>query len=159
MALSTADSNKWLLLKVGHVARQTPEVVTSSDYRLLGPIRQRQRRLTGAQVAEMAAKYKSGATVYELAAEFGCHRTTVAERLKKAGIAMRGQSPTSEDVCSMVRLHAGGLSFQDVGQQLGFCANTVRSCLKKRQIRSRDVHGRDRQTLPPLTVVPESNKS
>jgi len=32
--------------------------------------------------------------VYELAAEYGCHRTTVAERLKKAGIAMRGQSPT-----------------------------------------------------------------
>ena len=42
----------------------------------------------------MAAKYEAGATVYELAAEFDCHRTTVAERLKKAGIEMRLQSPT-----------------------------------------------------------------
>ena len=33
--------------------------------------------------------------MYEIAAEFGCHRTTVAERLKKVGISMRGQSPTS----------------------------------------------------------------
>ncbi len=37
------------------------------------------RRLTEARVAEMTAKYKAGATVYELAAEFGCHRATVAD--------------------------------------------------------------------------------
>ncbi len=59
MALSTADSNKWLLLKEGHLEKQAPEVITSSDYRLNGSIRQRQRRLTEAQVGEMAAKYKA----------------------------------------------------------------------------------------------------
>ena len=79
-------------LREGHLEKQAPEVITSPDYRLYGPISQRQRRLTGAQVVEMAAKYEAGATVYELAAEFGCHRTTIAERLKKAGISMRGQS-------------------------------------------------------------------
>ena len=42
--------------------------------------------------------------MYELAAEFGCHRATVAERLKKAGIAMRGQSPTPEAIDSMVQI-------------------------------------------------------
>jgi DNA-directed RNA polymerase specialized sigma24 family protein len=77
----------------------------------------------------MIAKYERGATVYELAAEFGCHRTTVAERLKKAGASMRGQSPTPEEINSMVRLFATGLSFQEVGDRLGFCANTVRNCL------------------------------
>jgi len=84
--------------------RQTTEDITSSDYQLLGPIRQRQRRLTGAQVSELAERYKEGATVYELAAEFGCNRTTIAERLKKAGIPMRRQSPTSEAIDSMLRL-------------------------------------------------------
>jgi DNA-directed RNA polymerase specialized sigma24 family protein len=111
VALSTADSNKWLLLKEGHLEKQTPEVITFSDYQLLGSIRQRQRRLTEAQTVEMAAKYEEGATVYELAAEFGCHRATVAERLKKAGIVMRGQSPTSEAIDSMAHLYATGLSF------------------------------------------------
>jgi len=132
VALSTADSNKWLLLKEGHLERQTPEVITSSDYQLLGPIRQQQRRLTKAQAVGMAAKYEAGATVYELAAEFGCHRTTVAERLKKAGIVLRGQSPTPEIIDSMVLLCVSGLSFQEVGNQLGFCANTVRNCLRGR---------------------------
>ena len=80
----------------------------------------------------MAAKYEAGATVYELAAEFGCHRTTVAERLKKAGIVLRGQSPTPEIIDSMVLLCVSGLSFQEVGNQLGFCANTVRNCLRGR---------------------------
>ena len=55
--------------------------------------------------------------MYELAAEFGCHRTTVAERLKKAGISMRGQSPTPEVIDSMVRFYASGLSLVEVGEQ------------------------------------------
>ena len=130
VALSTADSNKWLLLKEGHLERQTPEVITSSDYRLNGSTRQRQRRLTEAQVVEIATKYEAGASVYELAAEFGCHRTTIAERLKKAGVVLRGQSPTPEAIDSMVRLHTTGLSFQEVSKQLGFCTNTVRNCLR-----------------------------
>jgi hypothetical protein len=41
----------------------------------------------------MSTKDESGATVYELAAEFGCRRATVVSRLEKAGIAMRFQSP------------------------------------------------------------------
>ena len=133
MALSTADTNKWSLLLEDHLERQTPEVITSSDYQLSGPIRQRQRRLTEAQVAEMAKKYQTGATVYELAAEFRCHRATVSERLKKAGILMRGQSPTPEAIDAMVLLDATGLPLQEIGDQLGFRANTVRNCLRGRQ--------------------------
>lgn len=135
VALSTADTNKWLTLLEARLRSQSPEEVNpSSDYLLLGPISQRQRRLTEAQVGEMAARYEEGATVYELAAEFDCHRTTVATRLKKAGIAMRLQSPTSETVDSMVRLYESGVSPLEVGKQLGFCANTVRACLRERQV-------------------------
>src|ERR1039458_2488264 len=101
VALSTADSNKWLLLIEDHPERQTPEDITSSDYELLGPIRQRQRRLTKASVIEMAVRYEEGASVYDLATEFGCHRTTVAERLKKLGIVMRLQSPGAVTIDSM----------------------------------------------------------
>lgn len=134
VALSTADTNKWLLLNGEHSQRNTQENPPSSDYQLLGPIRQQQRRLSEVQVRKMIARYKGGATVYELAAEFGCHRTTVAERLKKLEIVMRGQSPTPEAVDSMVRLHSSGLSPLEVGKQLGFCANTVRNCLRERRI-------------------------
>jgi hypothetical protein len=42
VALSTADSYKWLRLIEDRLGKQTPEDHTSSDYQLLGPIRQRQ---------------------------------------------------------------------------------------------------------------------
>jgi hypothetical protein len=38
-----------------------------------------------------------------------------------AGIAMRCQSPTPEAIDPMVRLYASGLSFLEVGRQLGIC--------------------------------------
>lgn len=78
--------------------------------------------------------------MHELAAEFGCHRTTVAGRLKKAEIATRGQSPTSETIDSMVRLYASGFSFLKVGKQLGFCANTVRNHLLRAKVKTRNRH-------------------
>jgi len=80
----------------------------------------------------MTVRYESGATVYQLATEFGCHRATVAERLKKAGVVLRDQRPTPEAIDSMANLIASGLSPQAVGKQLGFCANTVRNCLRER---------------------------
>jgi lambda repressor-like predicted transcriptional regulator len=90
--------------------------------------------------------------VYELAAEFACHRTTVAARLKKAGIVMRGQSPTPDAIDSMVRLYVSGLSLEEIGKQLGFCANTVRNCLLSCRILARVTHGQERQAL---AVLPE----
>ena len=114
MALSTADSNKWLTLIESRLVEPTQKDHTSPDYQLLGPIRQRQRRLTGDQVAEMATKYEAGATVYELAAEFGCHRTTVAERLKKAGIEMRLQSPTAKAIDSMALLYESAICMVEI---------------------------------------------
>ena len=54
--------------------------------------------------------------MYELAAEFGCHRSTVAEGLKKVGNALCGQSPTTEAIDSMVLLYATGPSHTEVGK-------------------------------------------
>jgi predicted DNA-binding protein YlxM (UPF0122 family) len=91
----------------------------------VGPIRQQQRRLTEAQTLELVDRYESGATVYELAKEFRYSRQTVSERLKKAGVTLRHQSPTLEVVDAMVRLYLSEPSLVEVGKQLGFCANTV----------------------------------
>ena len=59
--------------------------------------------------------------VYELAKEFRFSRQTVSERLKKAGVTMRHQSPTPEDLDAMVRLYLSELSLVEVGKQLGLC--------------------------------------
>jgi len=140
VALSTADTNKWAtLLNRGD---QTPKSeVTSLDYERTGPIRQRQRRLNEAQALLMATKYQNGSTVYQLAEEFGICRNTVSERLKKAGITMRRQSPGSELIDSMVGLYVSGLSLAEVGDRVGTSAGTVHRYLLTRGILMRDSHG------------------
>ena len=55
----------------------------------------------------MAVRYLEGATVYELAEEFGCNRTTVSERLKRAGIVLRLGPPSSQVIDEIVRRYCG----------------------------------------------------
>lgn len=117
---------------------------SAHGYERKGPLRQRQKRLAPAQVAEMAARYAEGATVYELAAEFGVERTTVASRLKKAGVRMRRQSPTPEQVDEMVRRYEAGLSMAKVGECTGFNARTVLNHLRESGVQVRASHGRER---------------
>lgn len=100
------------------------------------------RRLTTADLARLAKRYEAGATVYELAAEFGVSRHTIARRLKDTGIRMRAQSPHEGDVDEMVRLYETGLSLAAVGQRLGFAARTVQHHVQARGVRTRDTHGR-----------------
>ena len=141
VALSTADTNKWAtLLNRGYL---TPEPqVTRFDYERTGPIRQRQRRLNEAQALLMATQYQTGATVYQLAKEFGVSRHTVSERLKKAGMEMRQQPPENELIDEMVRLYESRLSLAIVGNYVGASPGTVRRYLLTRGIKMRDSHGK-----------------
>lgn len=142
MDLSTADAEKWGPLL--ELPRGSLEPRSAPDYEGVVAIRQRQRRLTPDELTRVAERYIAGATVYELAAEFGCHRATIAERLKLAGVTMRHQPTTTEQVDEIVRLYESGLSMAKVAQQVGVSARTVFNYLRDRGVQSRDVHGRDR---------------
>lgn len=101
-------------------------------------------RLSAVQVGRLIEHYQCGATVYELAAEFGIQRATVACRLKDAGVILRRQGPVATDIDEMIRLYTSGLSLAAVGQRLGFDAETIRTHIKARGVQTRDPHGRKR---------------
>ncbi|MDQ1725665.1 MAG: hypothetical protein QOG52_2693 [Frankiaceae bacterium] len=101
-------------------------------------------QLNDTQVARLVERYRVGATVYQLAAEFGIDRKTVARRLKTAGVSLRLASPTTADVDEMVRLYDTGLALADVGERLGVGARTVQRHLRQRGVSTRDTHGRVR---------------
>ncbi|MCU1363642.1 MAG: hypothetical protein JWM55_1470 [Acidimicrobiaceae bacterium] len=82
----------------------------------------------------MATKYEAGATVYELAAEFGCHRTTVAERLKKVGVTIRLQPPSEVMINEIVQLYQSGMSSAKVGECLKISPQTVLKYVKDREL-------------------------
>lgn len=90
------------------------------------------------------ARYSEGATVYELAGEFGIERRTVAVRLKAAGVVMRQRPASTEQITEMKRLYELGLSVAKVGDRVGFSSKTVLTYLRAEGVRMRDSHGRER---------------
>lgn len=48
-----------------------------------------QKLLSKAEISQIIQKYQQGATVYELADMYDCHRQTVSRHLKKNGVEMR----------------------------------------------------------------------
>ena len=104
----------------------------------------RPTRLTDAQIVRLVERYRAGATVYDLAPEFGIDRRTVSAQLKRQGIRLRLHSPTAADVDQMVLLYQSGLSLAKVGLHTGFVARTVQRSLWSRGLQLRDTHGRER---------------
>ena len=108
MALSTCDAGKWFTIQKWldsnpRTARDQHKSLfncescdaigqlDADDLQSPRRLRQSQKRLTSEQTARMCQKYRNGATVYELGREFGIDRRTVAIRMKKAGVIMRGR--------------------------------------------------------------------
>lgn len=114
--------------------------VPAPDYEARRRTRQGQRRLTPEQIKQLVARYQAGATVYELADEFKCDRTTVSKKLKDAGITLRRTPPTESQIDEMVRLYESGLSLERTGEKVGFTAHTVLTYLRRRGVQTRGTH-------------------
>ena len=94
-------------------------------------IRQTQRRLRGPETSELVAGYQAGATVYDLADQFGVHRHTVSEILERRGVARRYRKLSPQQIERACSLYEGGLSLTQVGEQIDRRAETVRQALMK----------------------------
>ncbi len=102
------------------------------------------RQLTALEVAALVDRYRSGATVYDLAARFSIHRNTVSQHLHRQGVAMRRQGLSVDQVDHAVHLYQAGQSLARIGARLDVDASTVHSALGARGVRMRDTNGRDR---------------
>lgn len=104
---------------------------------------QPQTRLKPDAILRLVADYLAGQTTYELAAAYNVHRHTVTRHLRKAGIRLRLDGLTAEQVDEAVQLYTQGWSLARVASRLGVTADTVRARLLERGIRTRDSHGRE----------------
>jgi DNA-binding CsgD family transcriptional regulator len=156
VALSTVDTNKWQTLlnqKSWHPESGKTAILKEPGDPESRMIHQRQRILTDAQAERLVVRYGEGATVYQLAEEFDIHRHTVSERVRKAGVQMRLQSPSEAVIEEMLRLYGTGLSLANVGKGLGFTPGTVHRHLRLRGVQFRDTHGRWRPAKPDDSIL------
>lgn len=100
--------------------------------------------LTDGQVARLVDGYRAGAAMKDLAIEFGVHRTTITQHLRRNGVSLRRRGLDHHQIDQAVRLYRQGWSLARVGTGFGVDAHTVRSALRERGVPTRGPHGRDR---------------
>jgi hypothetical protein len=66
----------------------------------------------------------------QLAKRWGVHRTTIAEHLRRAGVAVRERGISAERLDEAIRLYAEGWSCQRLGERYDCNSETVRQRLK-----------------------------
>ncbi|MBQ9269804.1 MAG: helix-turn-helix domain-containing protein [Oscillospiraceae bacterium] len=96
-------------------------------------IKQQQKHLSEAETQTIVDKYKAGASTYELAQEFGCHRYTISNALKRSGIVVdkhvEGRKYKAEEV---IRLYVEEKkSVAELAKKFGICDATIYKCLKR----------------------------
>jgi DNA-binding transcriptional regulator LsrR (DeoR family) len=125
-----------------HVATHLPDLAAPVAKQEREPTHARARRLKDQQVKELTAAYEAGATLRQLAGQFGIERRTVGKVLKRNGVEVRWRRLTEADVDEAERRYAQGLSLVKVADRLGVNDDTVRLRLLKRGVQMRDPHWR-----------------
>ena len=98
-------------------------------------ITQQQKTLSELEIRTICERYKNGASSYELAKEFGCHRRTISDALKRNGVEVSHQaSKKPELVKKIIELYAEYKTPKEVGAIVGIGGDTVRKVLKENGI-------------------------
>jgi predicted DNA-binding protein YlxM (UPF0122 family) len=109
-----------------------------------GVIKQKQRRLTLEQQAEVVYRYQAGAQMNYLAEHYGIHRQTVSAILKRHGVSTHQSGLSAKQMQQAVQLYAQGNSLAVIGSKLGVDTGTVHNRLREQGVIMRDTHGRER---------------
>jgi transposase-like protein len=109
--------------------------------------KQRQRRLTQAQQAEVVERYRSGDLMAELAKRFEIDRRTVSAILKRHDVPTHPRGLSTEQIQHAVLMYAQGNSLAVIGAKLGVDSGTVHIRLREQGVQMRDAHGRERTGL------------
>lgn len=88
------------------------------------------RKLLPDELQSLVAKYEAGASIADLAAEFGMHTQTVDAHLKRHGVEKRGAFKLSpERVDQAVKLYADGWSTIEIAKKFNISTNAARLSL------------------------------
>ena len=96
-----------------------------------------QRRLSPTDIDGLVHAYRSGATISQLAVDFGTHRTTVAGHLNRHGVPRHSKTTawTDEILRQADDLYATGQSLAGVAKRFGIDAQTVANRFRRAGVR------------------------
>ena len=92
------------------------------DY-IVKSIKQQQKVLTELETRTICERYKNGASSYELAKEFGCHRRTICDALKRNGVEVSHQAAKKPELTKrIIELYAEYKTPKEIGAIIGIGA-------------------------------------
>lgn len=97
---------------------------------------QQQKHLSEQETQIIIEKYKAGFSTYDLAQEFGCHRYTINNAIKRNKIIVdnhiEGRKYKTEEV---IRLYTEEKKFiKQIAEMFGVCDGSIYKCLKHNNI-------------------------
>ena len=101
------------------------------------PRKQKQVRLSEAEMDLVVAAYNDGLTLDELASAFGAYPTTLANRLEKRGIQRRGRRLSDEQIEEATDLYKQGWSLARLGERFDVHPESVRYRLRRAGVKMR----------------------
>ena len=118
------------------VASSSMSEYSDSNYNIKTEIKQQQKHLSDEELELIAQKYLAGVSTYDLAQEFGCHRYTISNNLKRMGIDVsghvEGRKYKTEEV---IRLYTEERkSVKQIAKMFGVCDGTIYKCLRRNNI-------------------------
>lgn len=145
MGLSDPDTNLFeraLRYKnnLGHKAIEAEQQNNNAQEKTIKRLTQQQKILSSEEISELVTAYKSGLTVYQLAKQFDCHRTTISRHLQAQGVEMRNRPMTESQIDEAVKLYESGLSCAKVGEIIGVDNKTIHRRLREREVKMRGTH-------------------
>lgn len=136
-------SNSGLSSTIGQVDDSSDTLDTGREPAAPVP-RQRQLRLSKAQVDELTASYQAGSSVRELVEQFGVHRTTVLDHLKRRDVGRRPavRKLTDEQVQEAAEFYCAGNSLVATGKRFRVDAATIAREFKQAGVSMRPRRGK-----------------
>jgi DNA invertase Pin-like site-specific DNA recombinase len=102
------------------------------------------QRLNPDTIINIIARYEAGEPSTAIATTFNISKGSVIRILREAGIPIRNQGLTNDQIAEAAQLYANGQSLAQIGAHLGVDHGTVWRALKKLGVQMRDTHGRER---------------
>ena len=109
------------------------------SHRPVPSLRQKQVRLTDAQLSAVVERYEAGESANSIAADFSVDRRTLTVHLRKAGVEVRYRVADRIDLAAAARLYRSGRSLAAVAEEFGVSAGTALRALRAAGIETRAV--------------------
>lgn len=113
----------------------SPKLMTPANaYNIKTKIKQQQKHLNPEEIEQIVQRYQNGESTYKLAKEFDCHRSTIANNLRKQGIEVSIEKINLEEA---IKLYELGWTTKQLAERYHMSDNAVSRRLKKAGIRMR----------------------